>query len=393
MLDGRVDAFARHLISGWAADMDQPDASVGVVVVVDGQPRGTVRANLARPDLAELGTLGDGRHGFELAFDPPLSPLRSYEVEVVHAGTDQPLRLGRFTMAAETSLATERLRPLLVTTSGQPGFSDLMHGLVANPAVIAADSHNYGVKLMSYYARAAEVLMTPSGRVPSGAVVSTDEGAFILTSNPFQAPEYEAVFPEPRLLYEFFQKQAAAPICAAFETVVSDFYMTLAMHQGRHQPAYFAEQADLFDITRGFARIAFTDLREIVLVQDPRDAYCGYRALWSVSPTQTLETLRRVRDRTLQLHGEDRSDTWFLRTEDLRTRPADTMRAIWEFLGVNPDAVASPDMPQTAERDPAAQGVGRWKTELDNDEIAFLEREFGTYLHLFGYEMAETTQR
>jgi hypothetical protein len=265
-----------------------------------------------------------------------------------------------------------------------------MHALAANPAIIAADSHDYGVKLLTYYARAAEVLMTPSGRLPSGPMATTDEGAYVLTPNPFQAPDYEGLFPEPGLLYEFFQKQAAMPICAAFKTVVSDFYAALAMHQGRHQAGFFAEQADLFDIARGFTRLAFADMREIVLLQDPRDAYCGYRALWSVSPAQALETLRRVRDRTVQLHDEGRADTWFLRTEDLRLRPAETMVAIWRFLGLDPGTTG--DLETTPTADPATLGIGCWMTELSTDEIAFFEREFGAYLSLFGYELTVGTE-
>jgi hypothetical protein len=80
MLDGRVDAFARHSIRGWAADAARPDVRVEVVVLVDGHPRGRAIADRPREDLQTLGTLGDGAHGFVLALDPPLSPLRSYEI-------------------------------------------------------------------------------------------------------------------------------------------------------------------------------------------------------------------------------------------------------------------------------------------------------------------------
>ena len=392
MLDGRVDAFARHMISGWAADTDQPEAQVNIDVLVDGQRRGAVCADLPRPDLAELGDLGDGRHGFAFAFEPPLSPLRAYQVEVCHAGTDQPLRLGRFAIAAETHHTSDRVRPLLVTTSGQPGFRTLMHSLAASPSIVAAESHDYGVKLISYYARAAEVLMAPSSRTPSGHMATAAEGAYVLTPNPFHGLEYEGLFPEPRLLYEFFQKQASAPLCAAFKTVVSDFYTTLATHRDRHHAGYFAEQADLFDIARSFARLAFADMREIVLLQDPRDAYCGYRTLWSVSPGQALETLRRVSDRTVQLHNEGRADTLFLRTEDLRLRPIDTMAEVSRFLELSPAIVADPASLREDPTNPAALGIGRWKTELDEAEIAFFEREFGTYLRLFGYELTVSTE-
>ena len=389
MLDGRVDAFARHAISGWAVDTDRPDKRSEVVIVVDGYIRGSVSADQPRPDLAELGMLGDGAHGFSYAFDPPLSPMRAYEVSVCHVGTDLPLRLGRFTIAAETGRAADALRPLIVTTSGQPGFITLMRSLAADPAMVAANHHDYGIKLVTYYARAAEVLMTPSGRAPLGQ--AAEDGVYVLGPNPFHAAEYEALMPDPRQLYDFFQKRAAAPICAAFKAILTEFYNMLSVQQGRAEARYFAEQADLFDIARNFARLAFSDMREIVLLQDPRDAYCGYRALWSVSPAQALETLQRVRDRTVQLQREGRADTWFLRSEDLRLRPEATIAELSRFLDLDHVIAADPAAVQTAHAttDPAELGIGRWRVELDADEARSFEEEFGEYLRVFGYDVAQ----
>jgi hypothetical protein len=94
----------------------------------------------------------------------------------------------------------------------------------------------------------------------------------------------------------------------------------------------------------------------------------------------------------LLLRDEGLSDLWFLRTEDLRARPIETMAAIWRFLSVSPAPPTNPDAIGTAAIDLAALGIGRWKTELDEDEIAFFEHEFGDYLRLFGYELTVSTQ-
>jgi hypothetical protein len=390
MLDGRVDASARHLISGWAADADRPDDRVDVVVLVDGHERGRARADLPRVDLQGLGTLGDGAHGFTYAFDPPLSPLRTYEIAVCHAGTDMLLRLGQFSIAAEASHAVERTRPIMVTTSGQPGFIDLMRSLAGDKGIVAADSHAYGVKLMTYYAHALAVLVAPASRVPARHVTANDDGACVLTPNPFHAPDYEHLFPEPRLFYAFFRTQSETTISAAFKAVVTGFYETLAMHQDKPMAGYFAEQCDLFDVARDFARLAFTDMREIVLLQDPRDAYCVYRALWSTSPSQAMATLSRVRDRAVELRRENRGDTMFLRCEDLRLRPEGTLLEISRFLSLDHAIIADPETFRTEAADPATLGIGQWKTDLDGKEIALFEREFGEYLELFGYEASRT---
>jgi hypothetical protein len=395
MPDGRVDAFARHSISGWAADTEQPDAHLEVAVFVDGHEQGRATANAPRADLQALGTLGDGAHGFAYAFDPPLSPMRSYEITVRIADGGQPLRLGRFTIAAEINHAADRIRPIMVTTSGQPGFTELMRSLAGNPHIVAADSHTYGVKLMTYYARALEVLVVPASRSPIDRVGVSNEGDYVLTPNPFHGPEFEDLFRPPRLLYEFFQNRSGAPICAAFKAVVTEFYETLAMQHGKRMAGYFAEQSDLFDVARNFARLAFRDMREIVLLQDPRDAYCGYRALWSTSPAQAMATLRRVRDRVLDLRGENRPDTMFLRCEDLRLRPESTLLELTRFLSPENAIVADPKTVETAAaaaNDATALGIGQWRTELDRDELALFDTEFGEYLRLFGYDTAASSE-
>jgi hypothetical protein len=391
MLDGRVDGFDRHAIFGWAADAERPGDRVDIVVLVNGHVRGGARADRPRDDLQSLGMLGDGAHGFGYAFEPPLSPLRSYEISVRHAATHDPLRLGQFTIAAELSDAVEHIRPILVTGSGQPGLLDLMRSLAGDPGIVAADSHEYGVKLMAYYAHALAVLVVPGKPAPTLGVAADADRDQILQPNPFHAPEYEHLFPQARLLYDFFQNQSEAKIRGAFKDVVTEFYRTLATHQGRPMASYFVEQCGLFDAARGFARLAFPDLREIVLLQDPRDAFCDYRTLWFNAPAQTIETLRRVRDRTIALRHEHRDDTMFLRCEDLRLRPESTLLEIAGFLSLDHTVIADPEMLRAASAavdDPSMLGITQWGRELNNNEIAMFEREFGEYLELFGYDVS-----
>jgi hypothetical protein len=390
MLRGHVDANARYAVAGWAADTDDLTARVDIVIFVGGREYGRARADLPRRDLRELGTYGDGQHGFRYSFDPPLSILDSYDISVRFALDGEPLSNGSFRLEAQRDIASTRLRPLVITTSGQPGFADLMQGLASDPGVVVAEARSYGVRLLSYYAQALDVLTRPH---PPGLVLGNladDYNNHIIGPNPHYSDQYDAVFPRSRQLYDFFLHRPQAALCTAFSTIVDEFYATLAAHQGKPEVRYFAEQCDLFTVTASFARLAFPNMREIVLLQDPRDAYCGYRALWSVSPAQALETLNRVRDRTVQRHSEGLPNTWFLRTEDLRARPAETMAEIRRFLGLTPNPEVSPDAATTA--DQAALGIGRWKTELDATEIAFFEREFGTYLRLFGYELTVSTE-
>lgn len=384
MLNGRVDKFSRTSMSGWAANSDRPDARVEVVVLVDGQVHGRARCDGPRPDLQSLETLGDGAHGFGYAFDPPLSPLRAYDIKVCHAGTDEPLRLGQFAIAPELGRAAERMRPIIVSLSGQPGCIDLMRLLAGDPSIVAADSHDYGVRLLNYYGRALEVLVMPGGRAP--ACPDGDGGAYVLTPNPFHGPGCEHLLGQPRLLYDFFQHRSVTPIAAGFKAVVTQFYETLAMHQGKPLAGYFAEQAELSDIARNFARLAFREVREIVLLQDPRDAYCGYRGLWFTTPAVAMATLRRVRDRTIALRRENRQDTLFLRCEDLRSRPETALAEIARFLALERVLAADPQALRAATDEGLVPAAEQWQIELGHHEIVLLEREFADYMDMFGYE-------
>jgi hypothetical protein len=372
--------------------MENLESRVEVVVFVDGQEHGRVRADRPRRDLRELGTHGDGLHGFRYSFDPPLSELQTHEITVRFGIDGQALANGSFRLEAQRDVAATRLRPLVITTSGQPGFVELMQNLARDQRVVLAEARSYGVRLLSYYAQALDVLTKPHPPKLVLANLADEYNDHIIGPNPHYAEQYEAIFPRTSQLYDFFAQRPQAVLCTAFSSIVEEFYVTLAGHQAKPAARYFAEQCDLFDIARDFARVAFADMREIVLLQDPRDAYCGYRTLWSVSSGQALETLRRVSDRTVQIRNESRSDIRFLRTEDLRLRPADAMADISRFLGLRRMIAADPASLREAAADPAALGIGRWKSELDENEIAFFEREFGTYLRLFGYELTVSTE-
>jgi hypothetical protein len=387
MLKGHVDTIPRYLIAGWALDTDIPNLPVDVVIFVDRQEYGRVTANLPRKDLRELGTFGDGNHGFRYTFDPPLSILRSHDVAVCFALNNEPLTRGRFRIPAESDLADERLQPVLITTAGQPGFLGLMRSLALDSGIVAADSHAYGVRLLSYYAHALDVLVMPGmgKRIPS---TFTDEASnWILGTNPYHSPLFETAFPRPRLLSGFFQRRSKAIIGTAFKSVVTEFYATVAAHQGKAEANLFAEQCDLFGVTPAFARLAFGRVREIVLLQDPRDAYCGYRALWSTSATQAMTILRSVCQRTIERHQDNQGDTLFLRCEDLLLRPETALTEVAAFLSINRAITVGPDIAT----DPAREGINRWRSELDATEMTLFGQQFDEYLRLFGYDVAAIT--
>jgi len=79
-LHGYVDGIGARLISGWAQNVDHPEAPVCLDIYADGNWIGQTLANRYRGDLERAG-LGSGRHSFE--FVPPVgvvSPTVAIEV-------------------------------------------------------------------------------------------------------------------------------------------------------------------------------------------------------------------------------------------------------------------------------------------------------------------------
>jgi hypothetical protein len=63
-LRGYIDVLSTRHISGWAQNLDHPEAPVCLGIFADGRLIGEVLANTYREDLAQA-ALGSGRHGFD----------------------------------------------------------------------------------------------------------------------------------------------------------------------------------------------------------------------------------------------------------------------------------------------------------------------------------------
>jgi hypothetical protein len=72
MLTGRVDELVDGLIFGWAFNDEQPNEHLLIRVMKGAQVIAGGVANLARPDLAEVG-VGDGDHAFRINVPPNIT--------------------------------------------------------------------------------------------------------------------------------------------------------------------------------------------------------------------------------------------------------------------------------------------------------------------------------
>lgn len=81
MLVGHIDECSRTRLRGWIRDASFSDAPVCLLVVGNDRFLGRVVANQHRPDVETAGH-GNGRSGFDLRFEPPLSPVLSWTIHV-----------------------------------------------------------------------------------------------------------------------------------------------------------------------------------------------------------------------------------------------------------------------------------------------------------------------
>ena len=89
-LRASVDIVGRDRVAGWLLNEKVPEARLSITVLVDNTLRHRTIANKSRPDLRDIG-LGDGRYGFDIMLDPPLSADTDHTVSVICSETGEHL--------------------------------------------------------------------------------------------------------------------------------------------------------------------------------------------------------------------------------------------------------------------------------------------------------------
>ncbi len=390
MLIGHIDRADRHYLAGWAVDTDHPEAHVEVSVVVNDQQWKRVIADSPREDMKKHGSYGDGCHGFTYLFDRPMSVLESYRVEIVGRlhGTTKPLAA---TLVAKIPAIAQQKQPILITASGRSGTTVLMNHLRKSPTIVIADKYPFEMKLLTYYSKAFDLLTAPGNHTVSSQSDALNFDRDHLGSNPFNHHEFESILPDSSAVYSFFEKDVPPKLVQTFTSIISDFYNLLADRTGRFDCRYFAEKVDIRHATRNFSRIAFSGVKEIVLIRDPRDLFCSYRAFWQSRPDESIAALKDITDRILTLSRSlDSNRMIFVKYEDLVRRRDDTLHKISKFLELDDllraDAAADRKLFQKhATSEDVAASVGRWRKELNAAETQLFADQFSEFLTAFDY--------
>ena len=196
---------------------------------------------------------------------------------------------------------------------------------------------------------------------------------------------------------DIFEQDFPNQLSFLFRDTIARYYRALAHTYRKTGAHFFAEKSDIDADTRIGVRMLLGELREIVMIRDPRDFMCSAKAFWKMTPEQALETVAYTTRRMEEIAAEQALDTLFVRYEDLIQDPVATRQAIGRFVGIEPPAGA--DARGDAKAGAALLGIhatsaspersiGRWASDLDAAEIAACNARFASFMARFGYGAA-----
>jgi hypothetical protein len=244
-----------------------------------------------------------------------------------------------------------------------------------------------------------------------GEVAVPPESMFLLDVDPSQPAEdvLRAAWNHPRVqLWGLSGKPPSMPArlggMDAFRFAVSAPFVAYAEREGKRRwgdktPAYIRHVDRLTAI--------WPDARFVVLVRDGRDVALsvmnvpfGPNNAWAAARSWA-NAIRRGRDAARRFRGR----VLEIRYEDLVTKPAETVGAVCDFLGLGYSdemlAIERTDRSKVVADQSAwftsvwngitTEAVGKWRTELTPRQIEAFETVAGDELRVLGYETSTAT--
>jgi len=387
-LIGNVDKITRTYVAGWRADPEHPEQPVNVAIYVNGEGRGRVAANLPREDLHRAFPGATGRHAFRFEFGWPLSLFRSNDVKVVDAHDSGAIPGGARTLPGLGEQHKIEPAPICVTSTGRAGTSLLMRRLATHPEIAVAGTHPFEVKQLAYQVAALRTLSLEANwnRSMGPDALASEASRYILGFNPFHDPQ----FGNHPLLDRYWEVTAPEILTRALRDTVLAYYETVRVMTGKLRIRYFAEKTHPNPLFRDGAITMFGGIKEIVLVRDPRDLVCSYRAFWKRTPAEAVSLIRAQFNDLVERVSAGDPDTLLVRYEDLVLDPRGTLGGIYTFLGLEHGAAEQDEAEAATFRKHGTSGspeesIGRWRQELSAEEIAECATTFGAVLPVFGY--------
>jgi hypothetical protein len=389
-VEGYVDDCSREAVTGWAIDWESPAAEQEILVVVDGREVGRCKTGIERPGLKRaLGGLATGFHEFRFDFSPPLKRRDHHTIEVFAASGRFLLPNGRRILFAEDKQST-LFSPILVTSSGRSGSTLIMQEFARHPEIVISNVYPFEIKLTSYYAALWNVV-TSTCYLPGEAEIDFASHAtkdFLIGRNPWNRPDLLTATGGPGML-RLMGKTFPNNVKNLLRATVEEYYGIIAdsVHSGARM---FAEKSPINEPVRQACRVLFDEVKEIVLVRDPRDYFCSASSFWQTSEEKIIETMQLELPELMKIFLRSDKDVLFVRYEDLILDGPNTQCRIYDFLGCEanftPNSLQAdrvPDRHVTSRS--ATASVGRFRDDLDAATIRRCEDTFRPFMEMFDY--------
>jgi hypothetical protein len=386
---GHVDEISHTSVSGWSFAPGEPARPIAVRILVNGILAAECAADQTRKGLSRhLGEGATDEHAFIFKFNPPLSPSRDHEIEVIEAITGQTIASGRKTLYSSAA-GRSPLVPILVTSRGRSGTTLLMNRLMPHPEISVAGIYPYEIKLAAYYISALRILSATRHDFEPEDPDFVESATLTrrLGRNPFNRPSMHNLLGGPEL-QRLFSESVPRRLSSVMADTVLDYYRAVAVHGGKTDARFFAEKCSLLDDVRYGFRAMMGPVREIVLVRDPRDLLCSTRDFWKFNPDTAYQFLRESLPGYMAIRAQRSPDVMLLRYEDLVLTPDTVHAALRDFIGltdsITPANEATLFARHATSQNPAAS-IGRWKQELPPEVAARCQDEFQAFMRAFDY--------
>ncbi len=267
----------------------------------------------------------------------------------------------------------------------------MMHRLSRSLQVCVAETHPFEVRLISYWSTAVTTLTAPADHERSMHPDKLEGDGLKVGANPFSHESYAGVFRRRALGTEDFATYIQQQLDDMARTAIREYYLRIRDDQGKGQTIFFAEKNNNLDRRpRAFARRLFPNLREIVLVRDPRDLLCSQVAYFGHTPDHVMHQLTYATDQLMRIKREEGDQTLIVKYEDLIMDWEAVNDRVADYLGTKRGHAISLAEEQAGfgshgtSNSPTAS-IGRWRCQLSEEQRSWCTSTWDTFLAEFGY--------
>jgi hypothetical protein len=260
-----------------------------------------------------------------------------------------------------------------------------------SPQICIAEQHPYEVRQISYWSTVVGTLAAGADFERSTHPDRLEGDGFKVGSNPFSHANYADVFRTGELESEYFRTFVPGQLRDMARTIIEEYYLRLRNDQAKPRAVFFAEKNNnLHRRTRNFACTLFPDLKEIVLIRDPRDLLCSQLSYFRREPDLVLRQITEASHELLRIKRDESDRVVFVKYEDMILEGGPALTRLAEYLGIEPYQVIDDASEKSAfevhgtSASPEAS-IGRWKSQLPAEQQSWCTSNWERFLAEFGY--------